>query len=712
MKRSCGFRFCFLSTILFLCVNTVHAKTPAEELAQKVVGDDTLGFVATSGTDHIGQAFRESTLGMLWNDQQLQQFVESLESAIVQNVQMEIGEGQEGVNEFKDFAGSALSCPTVLVVSGDPVRTAFVIDASRNKVELEKAYKALLAVDPNAVTDKITFEGYELNSSIDEMMHGYHGFVDDYFVAAFDDKQGKTVKRLLRSQTSHLDRFGELQANGDALAIYVDFPRIMKKVESLAEKENNPGDVEDVKIVLNKLGFLNTGVIAERLGFAGKDLACDTLIEIQGQPTGLWTTLKPVDYSILQVIDDRVMNVTLLNCDFGKAVDIVVDAVKAVAPAHDFAEMKQQYTAWEEKIGVSVRKDIIDAMAGPMAFYAVPSGAVMDAPRGAFAAVIKMSNEQKMDNLISKVAQIAKTLQSQEIQFSVVEKGGRTYYYLSSTALSFMGILPSWTVDGDYLILASSAALCEQTANELSRGKTAGNSIVTSERYKAAVPNQLPKDAVFFRYVDSQAQLRHTIMSAQQFWPMMTMGLSQQGIKLPVMLPNFASVIDKVQGSYTYAQFTDNGFESEYRGTGLEPAVAGAIGGISAAVAIPAVHQTRIIAREVAAGSQLRQIGHAAYSYATENNDQFPPNLEVLIQKGYLDVLPESPRKPDSFSGPSYIYVSGRSVASEPDEVLAFENPDFLAEGDEINVLFIDSHVERMPISEFRKIAAEDDNIK
>jgi len=51
----------------------------------------------------------------------------------------------------------------------------------------------------------------------------------------------------------------------------------------------------------------------------------------------------------------------------------------------------------------------------------------------------------------------------------------------------------------------------------------------------------------------------------------------------------------------------------------------------------------------------------------------------------------ESRRKPPGFDGPSYIYIAGQTVAMEPGNIVAYDNPEFCS--DKINVLYMDGHV-------------------
>ncbi len=115
---------------------------------------------------------------------------------------------------------------------------------------------------------------------------------------------------------------------------------------------------------------------------------------------------------------------------------------------------------------------------------------------------------------------------------------------------------------------------------------------------------------------------------------------------------------------------------------------------------MPALFRVRQVSRRVVSGSNLSGIGKALLIYANDYDDQFPPNLHVLVEKEYLSLQSlESPRKPKGFEGPSYIYITWLSISSEPGDVIVYENPAFCS--DKINVLFLDSHVETMNLARF-----------
>jgi hypothetical protein len=117
----------------------------------------------------------------------------------------------------------------------------------------------------------------------------------------------------------------------------------------------------------------------------------------------------------------------------------------------------------------------------------------------------------------------------------------------------------------------------------------------------------------------------------------------------------------------------------------------------------PPLAKARVQAKRVASMSNLRQIALGCWLYAEDHERKLPPNLQVLVEKGYIkrpEIL-ESPRKPKDFERPSYIYIPGLETQTRDTHIIiiAHENPAFCS--DRICAAFLDSHVKVMEQAEF-----------
>ena len=108
-------------------------------------------------------------------------------------------------------------------------------------------------------------------------------------------------------------------------------------------------------------------------------------------------------------------------------------------------------------------------------------------------------------------------------------------------------------------------------------------------------------------------------------------------------------------------------------------------------------------AKRAICGANLKEIGKGVVLYAGENNDMYPPDLAMLVQKGHVSPLmltcPASGTERAATTLPAdieahcdYIYVSGFDGNTPGNLILAFELP--ANHGQELtNTLYIDTHV-------------------
>ena len=140
----------------------------------------------------------------------------------------------------------------------------------------------------------------------------------------------------------------------------------------------------------------------------------------------------------------------------------------------------------------------------------------------------------------------------------------------------------------------------------------------------------------------------------------------------------------------------------QYRGPGVDVSLSSVAGaGVGMAVLMPALAKGRDQARKATSMSNLKQIGLGLHMYGKDHQDKLPANLEQAKSYWPNARILESPRKPKDWAGPSYVYVPGQDLSMNPGNMVAYENPEFSADG--TNVLFLDGHVEFMKPDDFRR---------
>ncbi|MDH4238374.1 MAG: type II secretion system protein GspG [Phycisphaerae bacterium] len=115
----------------------------------------------------------------------------------------------------------------------------------------------------------------------------------------------------------------------------------------------------------------------------------------------------------------------------------------------------------------------------------------------------------------------------------------------------------------------------------------------------------------------------------------------------------------------------------------------------------PLLGKAREQAKRTVSLNNLKQIALACIMYADDHEGKFAPDLQKLYPYHRNPKILESPRKPEDFVGPSYIYVSGPTLRMRRPHVIiiAYENPEFCSDG--ICAAFLDGHCEWMKPAEF-----------
>ena len=699
-------------SLSLVCPVKAESATSAAEKLLTVVPDDVVGFAATSGGDELKPAFEKTIIGRIWNDAGVQTFYQSIRKELLNKVKQEApdAEAAKFADIVVDLSTLVLKRPMVIgaarkeAKAGPPIYGFALLDAGPRKAEIASAIAKLEALADKGDIIEIEVRGIKMHSPKDlGDVPGYWGWVENYFVFAINDGEGLTVKYLTGRPYSRLvpDYFHNVAGAGDALAVYIDREKAFNVLGAIASMEGDADEFNTVKTVVKELGLANIKTLTARMGFSGPDMVCNELIRLGGPRTGLLASFGSIELSMFDMVDAGAVNAAAFNCDFGRVYDTIMQAIKAASPNDVYAEIQEGIAEFESEAKANIRRGLIESLAGPMVFYTLPAGVMMEAPTGGAVVIAKLKDVRLWEKTVTALGDFAKAQSDGMLQVSSQVQDGRTLHCWVIPPLAMMQVMPTWTIADNHVVIGSNMALCNKAAKQVASAKTGGNSIRTTEGYRK-VTTKLPRDLVFFSYTNSKLQFNQMMISIQQFWPMITMVAGQQGIKLPFMLPSLGHIAKDMGPSRQYCWFDAEGLRCRYEGPGIEPSIGVVAGsGIGASILMPALARTRELSHRVVSGSNLSGIGKTFVIYAIDDDEgRYPPNLEKLVELNYLSAKQlESPLKPKGFDGPSYIYIAGQNATMHPGNIVAYDNPAFCR--DKINVLFIDCHVRVMEPAEF-----------
>ena len=140
------------------------------------------------------------------------------------------------------------------------------------------------------------------------------------------------------------------------------------------------------------------------------------------------------------------------------------------------------------------------------------------------------------------------------------------------------------------------------------------------------------------------------------------------------------------------------------------------------AILLPALGRAREIANRSVCGANMNGIIKAMAIYSVSNDDQYPPNLGMLVMDGSLgpksffcpsESMPDIPNLwfdelGDWVDGDThYVYLGAGKDTSVPAEAILLYEPLHHHDGEGINILFGDSHVQFFMIDEALELLAE-----
>jgi prepilin-type processing-associated H-X9-DG protein len=741
MAKKIGIRVMIFAMVIFVCgfAATASAATSGAEQFIGRLPDETIGFVATSGGDELKPAFEKTNLGKMWNDPNVQTFVKSIKSEIVNKIRAEISDANNTkiFDDAANFADLLLKRPIVIgagidkSVKESPLYGFAIIDVSSRQLEIAKAVIRFESLAPKGAIVDVNVSGQKMHWFADAKEEpGYWGFVGDYLVFAINDRGGHVIKNLRgnRSGTA-VNYLAGVEGTDDAFVLYADFQRIAEFVKTIAQQEKGQEGLDKIKMVsavMKELGLADVKSIKARFGFSGPDVVGRELIEIPLPRTGIPARLKTIDLSIFNLADLRSVNAAAFNVDLGGIYDTVMSSIRIASPNDVYPDVNEAIKGLESKIDFSIRNDLLAGLAGPIIVYSVPEGVLSDIPSGGAVLIAKTANAQTIEKSLKSLGNFAAgdsnnivkdsnnvvkdsnavKYSNNAVQVRAQEQNGRTYYTFAMLPFAAMQILPTWTItDSNYLVVATNQPLCAKAVARIT-GADRSDSIRMTAGFKKAVEG-FRSEPINFRYTDSQVQFNQLLKVAQQCWPMITMGAAGAGFKLPLTLPSLQHLTEQMGSTVQYSYYDGKGLHINYRGSGMEVGVGVAAGiGGGMGILMPALARTRQIAQSTVSGSHLAGIGKAMFIYANDNNDVYPPDLKTLVEKEDLSPKSlESSRKPKDFNGPSFIYITGQNPKMNSGNVLVYENPEFCRDG--VNVLYNDGHVAFERWDDFKKAIEE-----
>jgi type II secretory pathway pseudopilin PulG len=395
----------------------------------------------------------------------------------------------------------------------------------------------------------------------------------------------------------------------------------------------------------------------------------------------------------------RSVSAAAWNIDLAGLYDLVTQTVKAIGSAQEYAEFEKGRTEAEGRLGFKIRQDLLAGLSGPMALYSVevPNSGL----RAGATLVVKLRQPEAVDKALAALAKMATEDGKGSVSAGTTVQDGYTVHCISPAQLTLLGLMPTWVVAKDRLLVATNSGLATQALRQLISGAPVKSPLRTSASYKQ-VCARMPDDPLAVRFTDSAHHVRLSLETLRPYWPLLTVAVARTGMQLPVALPTFDRIVDQLPPSGLYCWREQSGLR--WHGEGPSIGAKGiAAAAIAAAVTMPAMARARTTAERAVSMNNLKQIGLGCVMYADDHNDVFPPNLQTLVEK---QLVRSQVLQPPAGRGASrYVYIADQTTKTDMNNILAYEDP--AQAKDKVCALFPDGHVEALSREAFQKKLAE-----
>jgi hypothetical protein len=695
-------------SISFVCSGAAVAQGSSAEKLTTVLPDDVLAFLATSGADELKPAFEKTFLGQIWNDPQVQTFYQAIYKELMAKFEQEISDpnASQDVNIILNFAGLIKTRPAIIGAAqkqpqqGPPVYGFAIVDAGSRKAEIAAALTRLEGLANKGDIIEVKIGSVTLHGPKDaDNVPGYWGWVGNYLVFAINDGEGLAIRYLQGAPMSRPipGYLQKVPGNNDALAFYMNPMKALDLFGTVAKMGGKEDKFAVVQAVIKELGFDQVKTITSRIGFDGPDVVVNELVEIPQPRTGMFANFKSIDMKMFDMVDARAMTATAVNYDLAGIYDTLLKAVN-IAAGEDSAKIQEAIAKIEEELKFRIREGLLASLDGRMVFYVLPGGIQGLPLQGGFVVIANLKDAKLWEETMAGLEKFVSEKSPTMVQFSSQVQNGKTLHTWAILPLAVAQVMPTWAISGDQVVIASNPAMCNLAIEQADSGK---NSIRSTEGF-AKVTAKLPDNLLGLKYGDSKVQFNQMMTGLQQFWPLITLGAANAGLKLPIMLPSLTPIAEKMGPSCEYCWYDNEGLRSYYRGVGVEQSIGAVAGvGVGLGVAMPALARARNQAQRMISMNNLKRIGLAAILYANDHDGKLPTNFEQM--NSYIEdpKILNSPLKPKDFTGPSYIYVPGQNTSMDPGNIIAYENPAYCSDGTYVS--FLDGHVEWMKPEQFTK---------
>lgn len=416
-----------------------------------------------------------------------------------------------------------------------------------------------------------------------------------------------------------------------------------------------------------------------------------------------WMHQKPVTDKQLQMVPADVTFAKVANFQLTDLFDGIVHVVSAIG-ADQEGQFKNGIAHIEGQLGLRICDDILAKFDGGWIVYISPNAGGLFIT--GLTMMVESSDTAGIEQLVTRLIRAIDS-EIQEVSMTIRELDYRGH---TVRHIAFEGepipVAPAWTTHDGYLIAGLYPQIVTHAIDFMLEGDSA-KSIKDNPEFQNGLKH-LPKNASSIVYADTKS----IVLELYRFLLPLSTALAAEARAegFDVTADLFPSCNDLTadliadvavfSSDNDGVMITSNGpLPMEMAGVTIPATIA-----MSASVLIPSLSRARTIAKRTVSMSNARQIVGACILYAFENNDQFPPSLQTLVDKGLIEK--GTLRSPlGAADDDAYVYLPGghSNLPNPAETVIVYEHLNH-HDNEGTVIGFADGHVEWVNAERFTKL--------
>ncbi len=660
--------------------------------------------------------FEGSMLGQFLNEPAVSGIFEAIQKAAMRGMHEE--PEREMFRSGWEMGSIAWQRPAALMVNvldddGEPdIEAAVLLDLGRDRPEFAEHLDQLVS----AAGERLPFEE-EITAGVtyrmvvlDERQLSF-GFLEDVFFAYIGPGSPRELLELseddsLAKDSDFRERMDEVDGEDIQIAFHLDAVALKRQIEpSWAEKDDL-----DLHKLLTALGLDEVSAVAGSTRIVERRMYTKSRVFSEAPHRGVLSlfdgdALSEDDLAGVPSDADLVWAAKLSPED---AYDELLRCLREYSPEAE-QRMLDGVEQFEERMDMSLTGDVLAGLGDTWTIASAPS-------YGGFLTgtllTVELSDSDRIAEVLEGVLEEFEPMLGPDgpARLMTTEANRTEIHYLSvARPYSPLPVAPAWAINDGRLYIAGWPQVVEAAIIG-----TGARPLTDSSEYRD-VREKIQGDPSILSYVNSPKVIKQTYQWALMGWTTgshAVMGRAEIPVR-PDWLPALPTLQKYFRPQISAISADEEGITFESYGTlpGTGMLSAAASSPLTPAVLVPALAEARSKARRVASKSNLHGIGSGMHMYAVAHRDVFPPDLDVLVDEGYIS--PEMLASPagEARRGPEdgqsdYIYPNPglrlSDIRNAPEFVLVYERPENY-DGRGTNVLFADGSVRWMSTEEFEE---------